>query len=67
MIATRLTKKENAMDIINFIEKFNWQTIIAMFVMNWYFTHDIKIALEKQAARTDKLYEMFVDLLKEKK
>jgi hypothetical protein len=55
------------MDLVNFIEKLNWQTIIAMFVITWYFTHDIKLALEKQAGRTDKLYEMFIDLLKEKK
>jgi len=55
------------MDVIAFVEKLNWQTIIAMFAMTWYFTHDIKVAIEKQSARTDKLYEMFVDLLKERK
>lgn len=38
-----------------------------MFVISWYFTHEIKNSLERQAARTDKLYEMFIDLLKEKK
>jgi len=53
------------MDFIQFIEKFNWQTIIGMAVISWYFTHDIKAALEKQSARTDKLYEMFIDLIKE--
>jgi len=55
------------MEIINFVEKLNWQTIIAMFAVVWYFTHDLKIAMEKQSARTDRLYEMFVDLLKERK
>lgn len=55
------------MDLVNFIEKLNWQTIIAMFAVTWYFTHDIKIAMEKQSARTDRLYEMFVDLLKDSK
>lgn len=55
------------MDLINFIEKLNWQTMIAMFGVTWYFTHDIKVAMEKQAARTDRLYEMFVDLLKDSK
>ena len=54
-------------EIINFLEKFNWQTIMAMFAISWYMTHEIKSALEKQSARTDKLYEMFIDLLKEKK
>ncbi len=54
------------MEVVNFLEKFNWQTIIGMAVISWYFTHDIKIALEKQSNRTDKLYEMFVDLLKDR-
>lgn len=55
------------MELINFIEKLNWQTILAIFAVSWYFTHDIKLAIEKQSARTDKLYEMFVELLKDKK
>jgi hypothetical protein len=62
------------MEVINFIEKLNWQTIFAMFAIGWYFTRDIRISLDKldsdvraQGARTDKLYEMFVDLLKERK
>ncbi len=53
------------MEIINYLEKLNWQTIIGMVVISWYFTHEIKLALEKQSSRTDRLYEMFVDLLKE--
>ncbi len=60
------------MEIISYIEKLNWQTIIAMFGIGWYFTRDIRLALEKldndvkeQGSRTDKLYEMFIDLLKE--
>jgi hypothetical protein len=53
--------------MVDFLNSFNWQTIIGMFAICWYFTHDIKIAMEKQSARTDKLYEMFIDLLKEKK
>ena len=55
------------MDVVGFLEKINWQTIIAMFAVTWYFTHDIKNSLEKQSARTDRLYEMFIDLLKERK
>lgn len=55
------------MDFLTFINNFNWQTIIGMCIISWYFTHDIKLAIEKQTARTDKLYEMFIDLLKEKK
>lgn len=62
------------MDIINFIEKLNWQTIIAMFAIGWFFTKDIRQTLHKidddvkqQGKRTDRLYEMFVDLLKEGK
>lgn len=62
------------MEFIDYIEKLNWQTIIAMFVIGWYFTKDIKETLIKlendvcqQGKRTDKLYEMFIDLLKESK
>ena len=55
------------MNIIEFFNSFNWQTILGMVIISWYFTHDIKIAMEKQSARTDKLYEMFIDLLKERK
>jgi hypothetical protein len=62
------------MDPIPYLEKLNWQTIIAMFAVMWYFTRDIKKSLIKlesdvreQGKRTDKLYEMFIDLLKEKK
>ena len=55
------------MDILNFINSFNWQTIIGMFAIEWYFNREIKLSLEKQSARTDKLYEMFIDLLKERK
>lgn len=73
------------MDLVNFIEKFNWQTIIAMFAIGWYFTREIRDSLkildkdikeqgnridrlnEEQIKRTDKLYQMFIDLLKERK
>ncbi len=55
------------MELIQFLDKFNWQTIIGMAVISWYFTHDIKGALEKQSIRTDKLYEMFIELVKDKK
>lgn len=55
------------MNFLDFIANFNWQTIVGMGVISWYFTHEIKISMEKQSARTDKLYEMFIDLLKERK
>jgi hypothetical protein len=59
------------MEIINIIEKLNWQTMIGVFGVVWYFTYDIRKTLEKlevdvkaQGARTDRLYEMFIELLK---
>lgn len=59
------------MDVINIIEKLNWQTMIGVFAVVWYFTYDIRKTLEKlevdvkaQGARTDRLYEMFIELLK---
>lgn len=72
-------------EIIQCVEKLNWQTIVAMFAIGWYFTRDMRIstaAFEKdikqslsifekdskqQAQRIDRLYEMFVELLKDNK
>jgi len=65
-------------EIIEFIGSFNVQTILAMTGILWYFTRDIRNEIKKeideirkenysQAKRTDKLYEMFIDLLKERK
>ena len=60
------------MEWIDFFKQFNWQTIVGMFIVGWYFTHDIRNTLNKleidvreQGKRTDNLYQMFVDLLKE--
>ena len=33
----------------------------------YYFARDIRQDMKMQTARTDRLYEMFIDLLKEKK
>lgn len=65
-------------EIIDFLGSFNVQTILAMTGILWYFTRDIRNEIKKeidemrkenavQAKRTDKLYEMFIDLLKEKR
>ena len=60
------------MDIPSVIEKLNWQTVISMFVVGWYFTREIRSTLVKmesdltaQGARTDRLYEMFCDMQKQ--
>jgi hypothetical protein len=62
------------MDIVTYIEKLNWPTIIAMFAIVWFFTRDLRATLHKidndvrdQGKRIDRLYEMFIDLLKSKK
>jgi len=68
------------MDILEYIINLNWQTMIAMAAIAWYFTHDIKEGLVKldsdlksqgeridaQGQRIDRLYQMFVDLLKDR-
>ena len=53
---------------------FNIQTILALVAVSWYFSAGIKSdmrhlesKMDAQAARTDRLYEMFIDLLKEKR
>lgn len=54
-------------EFIEFIKNTNWQTIIAMFAIGWYFTRDISNEMKEQGKRIDHLYQICVDLLKEKK
>jgi len=51
--------------VLEFVKGFNLQTIISVFLMLWYFTNHIDAKIEKQGERTDRLYEMFIDLIKE--
>lgn len=60
--------------LFDVIEGFNLLTILSIVWIIWYFTRDIikeirllEAKIDKQAARTDRLYEMFIDLLKERK
>jgi len=69
------------MEIIEYLSNLNWQTMMAMFAICWYFTYDIKEKLVKldldiieqgkridaQGARIDRLYQMFCTLQKEMK
>lgn len=48
-------------ELLNYLDKFNWQTVIGMFVICWYFTHDLKSGLKQldkdlkeQGEKTDK-------------
>ena len=61
-------------EAIEFVKGFNAQTIITMIVILWWFTRDLKsevklleAKVDAQCGRTDRLYEMFIDLLKEGK
>ena len=61
-------------ETLEILNQFNWQTIVAMMAIGWYFTREIRESLTKleedvrqQGKRTDKLYEMFIDLLKQNK
>ncbi len=60
------------LEIIPYLNTLNWQTMVAMFAICWYFTRDIKNSVDKldkdfreQSKRTDRLYEMFIQLLRE--
>jgi len=64
--------------VIEFLKQINLQTLIVIGAMLWYFARHIEDKIEKrlslidkrifeQGKRTDRLYEMFIDLLKEKK
>lgn len=58
--------------ILDVLKSCNWQTIAAMFAICWYFTHELRREMKElhkdmreQGQRIDRLYVMFVDLLKE--
>lgn len=64
--------------LIEFFNGFELQNLIAMTAAIWYFTREIRNDIKKeieemkkensaQARRTDKLYEMFIELLNNKK
>lgn len=52
--------------VIDFLKGFNIQTIIAFFAISWGFHQSIVSRMERHESRTDRLYEMFIDLLKER-
>ena len=61
-------------EIIDFVKGFNIQTILSLGIIVWAFSANIKsemklleAKIDKQSERTDRLYEMFIDLLKEQK
>lgn len=62
--------------ILEYLFKFDFQTIIGMFAISWYFTRELKAefraetkAIKEESAenrqRTDKLYEVFVNAISE--
>lgn len=60
--------------VLEFMKGFNIQTIMSLLAIVWVFSANIKsemklleAKIDQQSARTDRLYEMFIDLLKEKK
>lgn len=59
-------------ELIQFLDKLNWQMIIAIFAVSWFFTKDIradikdiKTEMKEQGKRIDHLYQICVDLLKQ--
>ena len=59
---------------IDFLKGFNIQTILSLGTIVWFFSANIKAEMklleakiDQQAGRTDRLYEMFIDLIKEKR
>ncbi len=59
-------------EFIDFIRNTNWQTIVALFVIGWYFTKDLREEMhvmrkemQEQGKRIDHLYQICIDLLKQ--
>ena len=62
------------MDWLQILNNLNWQGILGIFIVSWYFTKDIKAQLIKldedlraQGKRTDQLYQVIVDLMQKGK
>lgn len=60
-------------EFIMFMKNANWQTILAIFLVGWYFTrdlrqemHEIRKEMKEQGTRIDHLYQICVDILKNK-
>lgn len=58
-------------EILEFLKGFNVQTILSLLGIVWFFSAGLKTEMklleakiDRQGERTDKLYEMFIDLLK---
>jgi hypothetical protein len=61
-------------ELIDFLKGFDIQTILSLVGIVWFFTARIKnemklmeTKMDKQSERIDRLYQMFVDLLKEER
>ena len=61
-------------EFLEFMKGFNVQTIVSLLAIVWMFSSSIKsemklleAKIDRQSERSDRLYEMFIDLLKEKK
>jgi hypothetical protein len=63
--------------VLEFLKAFNVQTILSLAIIIWYFSRQIErefksemklleAKIDRQSERTDRLYEMFIDLLKER-
>lgn len=59
--------------VMEFLKAFNIQTILSLAVIVGIFSANLKseiklleAKIDRQAERSDRLYEMFIDLLKEK-
>ncbi len=62
------------MEILQILDNLNWQGITAIFLVNWFFTKGIKDQIIKldedlrsQGKRTDQLYQVILEILKENK
>ncbi len=63
-------------EILDFLKAFNAHTIISMILIVWYFSRSIgnkidasesrmEAKMERHEQRVDRLYEMFIELIKE--
>lgn len=72
-----MREKNSVKELVDFLRELNVQTIVGMVIIWWLlskhvdkkfeaFQMEFRRESEKQSKRTDHLYEMFIDLVKER-
>jgi len=70
----RGNRRETMDQVLDFMKGFNIQTILSLAGIVWFFSSSLKsemklleAKIDQQSNRSDRLYEMFIELVRDKK